>query len=154
LLASIYLAVLVVVTVIDLEHGLIPDLVVFPAIGVGLIGALLAGWPGLLSHLGGGLLGTGVIVLILILVPGGMGGGDVRLAGFIGLATGLVGLLFALFLGFVSGGIVAGALLASGRYQRGDTIPLGPFLAFGGGAVLLYSQEMLRTFYLLATFLQ
>ncbi|MDY7075611.1 MAG: prepilin peptidase [Chloroflexota bacterium] len=152
-LASAYLAVLVVVTVTDLEHGLILNKVIIPAIGLGLIGALLAGWPHLLLHLGGGLLGSGVIILIITLVPGGMGWGDVRLAGFIGLVTRLPGVLFALFVGFVSGGIVAGALLASGRRKPGETIPLGPFLAFGGGTALLYGEEMLQTFYALAALL-
>jgi leader peptidase (prepilin peptidase)/N-methyltransferase len=150
ILTSAYLAVLIAVTVTDLEHGLILDRVTFPAIGLGLVGALLAGWPGLLYRLGGGLLGAGVIALIIALVPHGMGWGDAKLAGFVGLIAGLPGVLFALFVAFVSGGLVAGALLATGRRKRGDTIPLGPFLALGGAAVLLYGQEMLRTFQALA----
>jgi len=152
--ASACLAVLVVVTVTDLEHGLILNRVIYPAIGLGLVGSLLVDWPDLLSHLGGGLLGAGVIALIILLVPGGMGWGDVRLAGFIGLITGLPGLLFALFVGFVSGGIVAGTLLASGRRKTGETIPLGPFLALGGGAALLYSEEMLNAFHALSASLR
>lgn len=152
-LVSTYLAVLVVVTVTDLEHGLILNRVMVPAIGLGLVGALLVGWPGLLFHLGSGLLGAGVIILIITLVPGGMGWGDARLAGFIGLVVGLPGVLFALFVAFVSGGLVAGALLASGRRKPGETIPLGPFLALGGGAALLYGEEMLCTFHALGTLL-
>jgi len=151
LFTSASLAVLVVVTVTDLEHGLILNRVILPAIGLGLIGALLVGWPSLLARLGGGLLGAGVIVLIIVLVPRGMGWGDVRLAGFVGLTTGLRGILFALFVAFVSGGLVAGALLTAGIRRRGDTIPLGPFLAVGGGAALLYGDEMLRAFYALTT---
>lgn len=153
LFASAYLAVLVVVTVTDLEHGLILNRVMVPAIGLGLVGSILAGWPALLHRLGGGLLGAGVIALIVVLVPGGMGWGDARLAGFIGLVTGLPGVLFALFIAFVSGGVVAGALMATGRRKRGETIPLGPFLALGGGAALLYGEEMLRAFHALSTLL-
>ena len=52
LLTSGYLSVLVAVTVTDLEHGLILDRVTLPAVGLGLIGSLMAGWPGLLRHLG------------------------------------------------------------------------------------------------------
>jgi leader peptidase (prepilin peptidase)/N-methyltransferase len=146
LLTSAYLTVLVVVTVTDLEHGLILNRVIVPAIGLGLIASLLAGWPGLLLHLGGGLLGAAVIVLIIRLVPGGMGWGDAKLAGFTGLVTGLPGVLFALFAAFVSGGLVAGVLMASGRRKRGETMPLGPFLAVGGAATLLYGEEMMRAF--------
>ena len=150
ILASAYLAVLLVVTVTDLEHGLIFDKVILPAVLLGLVGSLTAGWPGLVGHLGGGVLGTGVIALIIWVVPGGMGWGDVKLAGFIGLVTGLPGVLFALFIAFVAGGIVAGLLMATGRRKRGETIALGPFLAFGGAAALLFDAELLEGFYALA----
>jgi leader peptidase (prepilin peptidase)/N-methyltransferase len=152
LLDSTYLAVLVTVTVTDLEHGVIPNRVTYPAVGLGLAGSILAGWPDLLRHLGGGLLGGGVIALIITLVPEGMGWGDAKLAAFVGLVTRLPGTLFALFVAFVSGGVVAGALMATGRRKRGETISLGPFLAFGGAAVLLFGQEMVEMFYGLATF--
>jgi leader peptidase (prepilin peptidase)/N-methyltransferase len=150
LLTSAYLAVLVVITVTDLERGLILNRVIVPAIGLCLVGMLLAGWPRLLLHLGGGILGAGLIALIITLVPGGMGWGDARLAGFIGLVTGLPGLLFALFVGFVSGGLVGGAMLASRCLRRGDTVPLGPFLAFGAAATLLFGTDMLWLFHTLS----
>jgi len=150
LLKSTYLAVLVTVTVTDLEHGVIPNRVTYPAIGLGLAGSILAGWPDLLRHLGGGLLGGGVIALIITLVPEGMGWGDAKLAAFVGMVTGLPGTLFALFVAFVSGGLVAGVLMATGRRKRGETISLGPFLALGGGAALLYGNELLAAFYWLA----
>lgn len=150
LLTSAYLAILLVVTITDLEHKLILNRVIYPAIGLGIIGALRIGWPDLVSYLGGGLLGAGVIMAIIALVPEGMGWGDARLAGFVGLVTGLQGIQFALFVGFVSGGIVAAVLLLGRRRQRGDTIPLGPFLALGGGAVLLYGEEMIDVFHALS----
>jgi leader peptidase (prepilin peptidase)/N-methyltransferase len=149
-LTSAYLAVMLVVTVTDLEHGLILDKVVFPAIVLSLVGSLLAGWPGLVGYLWGGLLGAAVIALIIWVVPGGMGWGDAKLAGFVGLVAGLPGVLFALFIAFVVGGIVAGAMMATGLRKRGETIPLGPFLAFGGAAALLFGVELLEGFYALA----
>lgn len=153
LLTSSYLAVLVVVTVTDLELGRIPNNVIAPAIIVAMVGSLQAAWPGLLLHLLGGLLGAGIIALIVVLVPGGMGWGDAKLAGFIGLATGLPGTLLALFVGFVSGGLVAGGLLLSGHRRPGDTVPLGPFLALGGGAALLFTDRMLHAFHTLSALL-
>jgi leader peptidase (prepilin peptidase)/N-methyltransferase len=149
-LVSLYLAVLILVTVTDLEHGLIPNRVVLPAMALGLGGALLAGWPEMLYHLLGGALGAGVIVLIILLVPQGMGWGDARLAGFVGLITALPGVLFALFIAFVGGGIVAAILLASGRRRRGDTLPLGPFLALAAAAVLLCGEWMMVALHALA----
>jgi leader peptidase (prepilin peptidase)/N-methyltransferase len=149
-LLSAYLAVLLVVTVTDLEHGLILNKVIFPAITLGLVGSLRVEWPGLVGYLWGGVLGAAVIALIIWVVPGGMGWGDAKLAGFIGLVTGLPGVLFALFIAFVAGGIVAGVLMATGRRKRGETIPLGPFLAFGGATALLFGAELLKAFFALA----
>ena len=151
LLTSVYLSALVVITVTDLEHGLILNAVTFPAIGLALVSAALdgaasGGWSDVVYRIGGGVIGAGVIALIILLVPHGMGWGDAKLAGFIGLATGLPGVLFALFLGFVSGGLVAGSLLLSGRRQTGETIPLGPFLALGGTIVLLFERELIDGF--------
>jgi leader peptidase (prepilin peptidase)/N-methyltransferase len=70
-----------------------------------------------------------------------LGWGDAKLAGFIGLLVGLNGIPFALFVAFVSGGIVGGVLLAGGRKQRGQNIALGPFLAIGGVFILLIGSD-------------
>jgi leader peptidase (prepilin peptidase)/N-methyltransferase len=140
-LISCYLTVLITVTVTDLEHQLILDVVIWPAIIVAVIDLLITDVTTLPSHLLGGAIGAGLIALIIWLVPGGMGWGDAKLAGFIGLLVGLAGIPFALFVAFVAGGIVGGLLLASGRKQRGQTIALGPFLAIGGAFILLIGSD-------------
>ena len=151
---SAYFAVLIAVTVTDLEHGLILDKVIYPAIALALIEILLAGpqmWP---SRVLGGAVGAGVIALIIWLSSEGMGWGDAKLAGFIGLITGWPGVGFALFLAFVVGGLVAGVLLATGRKRRGQTVALGPFLAAGGAVLLLVGTDAaLNVFHWLARLL-
>jgi len=149
-LACFALSVLIVTTITDLEHGLILDKVSIPAILLAAGVALLRGWPTMLDYGLGGVLGAGLIAAIILLVPGGMGWGDAKLAGFIGLITGLAGLPFALFIGFVSGGLIAGLLLLSGRVGRRDTLPLGPFLAVGGAVTVLYLDRLQQGFYLLS----
>ncbi|MBI5567727.1 MAG: prepilin peptidase, partial [Chloroflexi bacterium] len=141
ILISLYVTVLITVTVTDLEHQLILDVVIWPAIVIAVIDLLITDVAALPSHLLGGAIGAGLIALIIWLVPGGMGWGDAKLAGFIGLIVGLSGMPFALFVAFVSGGIVGGLLLASGRKQRGQTIALGPFLAIGGAFILLIGSD-------------
>ena len=149
-LAGFALSVLIVTTITDLEHGLILDKVTIPAILLAAGAALLRGWPAMLRYGLGGVLGAGLIAAIILLVPGGMGWGDAKLAGFIGLMTGLAGLPFALFIGFVTGGLIAGLLLVSRRAGRRDTLPLGPFLAIGGAVTVLYLEQLQRGFYLLS----
>jgi leader peptidase (prepilin peptidase) / N-methyltransferase len=138
---SLYLIVFITVTVTDLEHQLILDVVIYPAIVLAVIGVAISDGAALPSHLLGGMLGAGLIAVIIRLVPGGMGWGDAKLAGFIGLVVGLQGLPFALFVAFVAGGLVGGVLLATRRKQRGQTIALGPFLALGGALILLIGSD-------------
>jgi prepilin signal peptidase PulO-like enzyme (type II secretory pathway) len=138
---SLYLIVFITVTVTDIEHQLILDVVIYPAIAVAVIGVAISDVAALPTHLLGGAIGAGLIAVIIWLAPGGMGWGDAKLAGFIGLIVGLNGLPFALFVAFVSGGIVGGVLLAIRRKQRGQTIALGPFLAFGGALILLIGSD-------------
>ena len=151
---SAYFAVLIAVTVTDLEHGLILDKVIYPAIALALIEILLTGPPVWLSRVLGGAVGAGVIALIIWLSSEGMGWGDAKLAGFIGLITGWPGVGFALFLAFVVGGLVAGVLLATRRKRRGQTVALGPFLAAGGALILLVGSDVaLNVFHSLARLL-
>lgn len=145
-LVSALLGILMLVTVTDLEHGLILDRVIWPGLALALVYTLTRGWPAMGSYILGGLAGAGLILLIRAVVPEGMGEGDVKLTAFIGLSCGLRGLGFALFIGFVVGGIIAAGLLATGRKKRGDTLPLGPFLALGGAVALLYTPQLLLLF--------
>ncbi|MHB0928975.1 MAG: A24 family peptidase, partial [Candidatus Nanopelagicales bacterium] len=77
--------------------------------------------------------------LMNLLTRGGMGMGDVKLALSIGALTGYLGWAYvvgATALGFMSGGALSAALLASRRTGRKDTIPFGPFMLLGAFLVL------------------
>jgi leader peptidase (prepilin peptidase)/N-methyltransferase len=148
-LALFFVSALVVITVIDLEHHLIPDRITLPAILVGL-GGSLAGWRvSWLESLVGLLAGAGIIYTIIVLSrlwlgQDGMGGGDITLSAMLGAFLGWKLLLLALFLAVVLGGAVAVTLLAAGRKGGKDPIPFGPFLAAGGVISLFRGEEILR----------
>jgi leader peptidase (prepilin peptidase)/N-methyltransferase len=72
-----------------------------------------------------------------------MGWGDVKLAAFIGLATGFPLVLLALFISIVSGGLVASILLLLKIKGRKDAIPFGPFLSLGTLLTLLWGDNIL-----------
>ncbi|MEY2419772.1 MAG: leader peptidase (prepilin peptidase) / N-methyltransferase, partial [Actinomycetota bacterium] len=93
-----------------------------------------------------GLGGFGALLVLHIISPNGMGFGDVRLAGLIGLDLGWLGVeqvVVGVFAGFVFAATVGIALLATRRRKTKDAVPFGPFLALGtlfilfGGDVLL-----------------
>ena len=148
-IALIYASLFLVIFVIDLEHGLVLDKVVYPGMALAFVFSFFWPWPelvwpdiGVLSALLGGAIGFGLILIPYLISRGGMGGGDVKLAGLIGLVTGFPLVFFALFLGILGGGLVAIALLISGVKSRKESIPFGPFLAAAAMVTLIWGPAM------------
>ena len=151
------LSLLLVVALIDLEHGLILNIIVFPSMAVLLIMAPfwselgisrpLLGSSSMMASFNNSLIaGFGAFLLFLIITlisPRGMGAGDVKLAGVLGLLLGLPGVLVALWIAVVSGGLVAVAFLLLRKKGRKDAIPFGPFLALGAIVTLLAGGDLI-----------
>jgi leader peptidase (prepilin peptidase)/N-methyltransferase len=143
LLVTIYSSLLITITGIDLEHQKIPNLLIYPAIALALAMIPILYINDLWMTLAGGALGFGVLFLLAVLAPGSMGMGDVKLVLFLGLILGYPEIVLALFLAFVSGGLISGILLALKRIGRKDTVAFGPYLALGGFMTLLYGSEII-----------
>ena len=145
-----YACLFIIIFVIDLEHGLILNKVVYPGMVVALLLSLYP-WPWLpesiimrvaYAALGGGI-GFAILFLIAIVSRGGMGWGDVKLAALIGLATGFPLVFLAIIMGAILGGIVAVALVIAKKRKRRETIPFGPFLALAAMITLLWGSNIL-----------
>lgn len=141
--AFLYLAAIsIALALIDLDVHRLPDAIVLPGYGVGAVllgaAALLAGDVGaLVGAAAGGALLFAVYAVLALARPGGMGFGDVKLAGLLGIFLGSLGwapLIVGGFAAFLLGGLFALALVASGRVARGGGIPFGPWML--GGAWL------------------
>jgi leader peptidase (prepilin peptidase)/N-methyltransferase len=140
-------AVGLLLTSVDLRTMLLPNRVVLPGTAGGLLLlAVAAAVDGTWSSLGRAVLGgavafTALLVLALI-APSGMGMGDVKLAGLLGLYLGWLGwsaVLLGLLLGFVVQAVVGLFLLVSGRAGRGTELPFGPALIAGSLVAALLS---------------
>jgi leader peptidase (prepilin peptidase)/N-methyltransferase len=147
---AFYACLFIIIFVIDLEHGLILNKVVYPGMVVALLLALYP-WPWLnesivmrvaYAALGGGI-GFAIFLLIAIVSRGGMGWGDVKLAALIGLATGFPLVFVAIIMGAILGGIVAVALVIVKKRKRREAIPFGPFLALAAMVTLLWGSNIL-----------
>jgi leader peptidase (prepilin peptidase)/N-methyltransferase len=139
-------AVLVAVAFIDLDLQVIPNKIVYPAAVWGVVSALLiraSDLPALLAW------GAGAFVFLLIaalVYPGGMGMGDVKLAGVMGLYLGS-SVLPAMLVAFLSGSVVGIALMARhGGKARKMGVPFGPFLAVGGIIALLVGPDLVQAY--------
>jgi leader peptidase (prepilin peptidase) / N-methyltransferase len=148
LVAGLFLSLLLVVSVIDGEHMIVPDVVSVPLIATGLFAAWTGSGPPFRSALVAAVAGGLLIALVVIATGGGMGTGDVILAVGLGANLGIVGLVLALWLCFVLGGGLALLSLASGR-SRTEAIPYGPCLAVGG-AIALFATPVFEAWFLRA----
>ena len=136
LLAAVVLGVLGVLTVIDLEHRLLPNRIVGPAI-VAVLALQAAFFPSrLIECIIAALGGAAVLLIPGLLRRNSVGMGDVKLAGLLGAALGGK-VLTALTLGSLATLPVALVILLRGSGGRTATIPLGPFLTIGTAATLL-----------------
>lgn len=138
--ALLYLAAAgIALAVIDLDTHRLPDVIVLSSCVVVLallIGASAADgtWDALGRAVLGGAASWALFRGIRLAWPGGMGGGDVKLAALLGLMTGWLGwgvLAVGVFGGFLLGATVGVALMSAGRAGRKTAIPFGPFLITG-----------------------
>jgi prepilin signal peptidase PulO-like enzyme (type II secretory pathway) len=135
LVGAVFTPTLVLLTAIDLQHRLLPNVIVLPAaLAVGVI--IAASDPGaLLAHLAAAAAAGGFFFAFSAFFPGALGMGDAKLVFLLGLALG-GRVLGAIFVAFAAVLVAALYIIAKrGAAARKETIPFGPFLALGGVVV-------------------
>jgi leader peptidase (prepilin peptidase) / N-methyltransferase len=147
ILDLIFVAALVAITRIDLEHRIIPDRIVAPLAIAAL--ALTAAFepttfPG---RLVAALAGGGLLLAFALAYPGGMGMGDVKLVAVMGLVLGPA-LAPALLVAFLSGTVLGIAVLVRRGLAAGrrTAVPFGPFLALGGLVGVLAGPQLVHVY--------
>jgi leader peptidase (prepilin peptidase)/N-methyltransferase len=153
-LVAAFLAVMLAVGIIDARWRIVPNRIVYPALVTGLVAVLAGQVTGRGVDAVTGLIGllvyAGPLFLIALVVPRGMGMGDVKLAALIGLVLGSLGLSLvavAAGVGVVGGGLGAILALAVFRIGRKQQIPFGPFLA-GGAMIAALAGPQITDLYL------
>ena len=138
-----FVAALVALAAIDFDHKLLPNKIVYPLAAYGVIATLLVDQDDLVENL---IAGAGAFLFLLVAViayPRGMGMGDVKLAGAMGLYLGL-SVIPALLVAFLSGSLVGVVILArEGAAGRKKAVPFGVFLALGGIVGVLAGPELI-----------
>jgi leader peptidase (prepilin peptidase) / N-methyltransferase len=138
-----FVAALIALAGIDLDHKLLPNRIVYPMAAYGLAATVLVDLDDLVEHL---IAGAGAFLFLLAAVlayPRGMGMGDVKLGGTMGLYLGL-SIVPAMLVAFLSGSIVGlGIIAREGASARKKAVPFGLFLALGGIIGLLAGPELI-----------
>jgi leader peptidase (prepilin peptidase) / N-methyltransferase len=157
--SAFWCCVFLLIIFIDWEHKLILNKVTYPMAVVALvflaIDSLMPGSnilgnlaflpqdkPSILSGVIGGAVGFTFFLLVFLINQRGMGLGDVKLAGLIGLVTGWPLVIVGLLIGILTGGLVAIVALALRLKGRKDVIPYGTFLAIGPVITLFWGIDI------------
>jgi leader peptidase (prepilin peptidase)/N-methyltransferase len=165
-ITAFWCCIFIIIVFIDLEHKLILNKVTYPMAVVALVilaadsltsVSLVPGdfaflpldKPIILSGVIGGAVGSGffflvIIIYLLLFRREGMGLGDVKLAGLIGLVTGWPMVIVALFIGIIIGGLVSIALLLLRLKGRKDAVPFGSLLAIGPIVTFFWGVDILH----------
>ena len=135
---------LVIITAIDIEHQIIPDVITLPGIALGLVvGTYTIGYT---DSLLGFFVGGGLFYLLAVLSNGGMGGGDIKYISAAGAFLGWQKVLLVIFIGALLGSVVGVFQIAVQKKSRKTLIPFGPFLAAGTLITLFYGNSLIRLY--------
>lgn len=144
--ALVLIGTLVALAGIDLEHRLLPNVIVGPAAVAGFALSIVNNPGDWWVYLVSAVAVSGGLFALAIAYPGGMGMGDVKMGGMLGAFLGPYAAL-AVFLGALLGSVSAGVLMAAGRIDRRAALPFGVFLAVGG-LVAMFAGPYLWGLYL------
>lgn len=147
-LGLVLVGVLVPVTLIDFDHQIIPNKITLPAAVAALVIGAVTGPSHLPAQLIAGAAAAGFFLVFWLAYPRGMGLGDVKLAGVLGLFLG-ASVAVAIMVGVVLGTVVGAAVMARTGVAEGRKVkvPFGPFLA-AGGIVALFAGHAILHWYL------
>lgn len=124
----------------DLLYRTIPDQIVYLVIAIALLWLIInQQWSSILSGLGAALF---FLLLVLLTRWQGMGLGDVKLAGLMGLILGFPSIIVALYLAFLTGALVGVILILTKRKRLKSEIPFGPFLVLATFIALFWGEKI------------
>ena len=144
-----FIATLIVVTYIDLDHRIIPDIISLPGIPIFLLASLLVPSVTFFEALLGILAGGGSLLMVawtyqLLTGKQGMGGGDIKLLAMIGAFLGWKGVLFTIFVSSAVGTLAGIAVMIASRQDGKLAVPFGPFLSIGALTYIFFGAPILH----------
>jgi leader peptidase (prepilin peptidase) / N-methyltransferase len=161
LVSFVFVAALIVISFIDLDVRIVPDVISLPGIVAGLVFSVVARYvindpfeliPSPLSALIGVLVGGGFLLALAWAYEAftgveGMGGGDIKLLAMIGAFLGWTSIPFTLFFASLTGSVIGLGFMLSKGVGRRFALPFAPFLCLGALLYLLFGQHLIQ-FYL------
>jgi leader peptidase (prepilin peptidase)/N-methyltransferase len=148
----IFISSLLVITFIDIDHKIIPDVISLPGIPIGLAASFVLPAMTFKTALLGILAGGGSLWIVawtysLITRKEGMGGGDIKLLAMIGAFIGWKGVVFTIFAASVAGTVLGMIVMLVKGKDLKYAIPFGPFLSIGAMSYLFFGEKVLSWYF-------
>lgn len=143
-----FITTLLVITFIDIDHRIIPDVISLPGIPLGVLAAFALPSMTFKSSVSGLLAGGGSLLLVawtyyLITRKEGMGGGDIKLLAMIGTLVGFKGVIFTIFAASFIGTLAGAVIMLHKRKNLKLAIPFGPFLSLAAVIYIFFGQRLI-----------
>ena len=147
-----FIATLLVITFIDIDHQIIPDVITLPGIPIFFAASFALTQITFVESLIGIVVGGGSLFLVawlyhLLTKKEGMGGGDIKLLAMIGAVIGWKGVLFTIFVASAVGTLVGMLIILKTRKTMKLAVPFGPFLALGGISYILFGPQLINWYF-------
>ena len=145
----LFFAALIVVTFIDLDHRIIPDVITLPGIPICFAASFALATITYKEALLGILIGGGSLFLVAwiysqITKKEGMGGGDIKLLAMMGAIVGWQGVLFTIFVASLVGTLAGLAVMLQSRKGMKLAVPFGPFLSIGAITYIFFGTQLIN----------
>ncbi|MGD9105358.1 MAG: A24 family peptidase [Desulfobacterales bacterium] len=148
----VFISSLLVITFIDLDHQIIPDIITLPGIPMGLVASFVLPTITFKASVLGLVLGGGSLWFVawaynLIARRDGMGGGDIKLLAMIGTIIGWKGVIFTIFASSVIGSCIGITMMLIKNKDMKFAIPFGPFLSIGAAAYVFFGSQIIAWYF-------
>ena len=152
LIYYLFIAALLVVTFIDIDHRIIPDVITLPGIPICFAASFALSAITYKDALLGILIGGGSLFLVawvysIITKKEGMGGGDIKLLAMMGAIVGWQGVFFTIFVASLVGTLAGLAVMLQSRKGMKLAVPFGPFLSIGAITYIFFGNQLVNWYF-------
>jgi len=144
----VFIATLLVITFIDIDHQIIPDIITLPGIPICFAASFVLPHITYMESVMGILVGGGSLFMVawlyhLLTKKEGMGGGDIKLLGMMGAIIGWKGVLFTIFVASAVGTVAGMLIMLKTSKSMKLAVPFGPFLAIASIAYIFFGPQLI-----------
>lgn len=151
IVALLLMSMLMILFVSDLSYMIIPNKVLLFFLPLFIVLRFIEPLTPWVSSVTGAVVGFGLIAVIILISNGGMGAGDMKLFGVLGIVLGLKNVLLTFFLATIIGAVVSFSLLLFKKLERKQSIPFGPFIVIAAIVSYFFGHDMIAWYLNLLT---